>query len=165
MRILVLSDTHITDSNITMPEIISKELKRSDCCLHAGDLTIYPVYRELSKQIKTYAVAGNMDDELTQAKLPKKQIISLGGFEFGLIHGFGSPHRLDHYIDYQFQKNYGKIDIFIFGHSHQPSDKEKRKKIYFNPGSAGGTISPKGKTYGIVEIENKKIKRSIKKIG
>ncbi len=165
MRILVLSDTHIPGPKVSLPDALIKELEISDLCFHAGDLISYALYQQLSKKIKTYAVAGNMDDELVSENLPKKQLIEINRLKFGLIHGGGTPATLIQYIDYQFRTDYNSIDIFIFGHSHQPTDLEKNGKIYFNPGSAGETLTSSIRTYGVLTVENNKITRSIKKIG
>jgi len=165
VKILVISDTHITSPADDFPDTLSRQIKQCDYCFHAGDFAIYWAYKKISQQIKTYAVAGNMDDQQIQKTLPLKQTINIGGFSFGLIHGRGSPNTLGQYIEYQFQKNYKNIDLFIFGHSHQPTDIERNGKIYFNPGSAGDTITGKVRTYGILEINGTQLKRRIEKIG
>lgn len=165
MRILVISDTHIIAPSENIFKEIDEEIKRSDCCIHAGDFITYPVYQKLSKKIKTYAVAGNMDEGQITDKLPKKEIFELSSFTFALTHGGGTPQNIEHYVKYQFHKDYDRIDIFIFGHSHQATNCEIGNKIYFNPGSISDTITSSKKTYGIIEIKNKKMKRSIKKIG
>lgn len=68
MRILVISDTHIPVITDTLPSIIETEVKKSDCCFHAGDWISLEVFEKLSGQIKTYAVSGNMDDENVKKK-------------------------------------------------------------------------------------------------
>ncbi|MCF7873701.1 MAG: YfcE family phosphodiesterase [Candidatus Omnitrophica bacterium] len=165
MRILVISDTHITKPNKNFFSQLDKEIEISDCCIHAGDFTAYSVYKSLSKRIKTYAVAGNMDDDQIIRNLPQKTIFKLSGFTFALAHGAGTPNTIKQYIEYQFQKNFEKIDIFIYGHSHQAINHKLDNKIYFNPGSVGDTITTPEKTYGIIEIKNGKLNRGIKKIG
>lgn len=164
MRIVVVSDTHISRPETSLPKKLENEIEKSDFCLHAGDLTIYPVYQKLAQKIKTYCVAGNMDQELVCQHLPEKEIINLKGFTIGLIHGRGAPGTIIEHINYQFRQDYSKINLFVFGHLHQPVNKEKNGKIYFNPGSIGDTIVSLNRTYGIIEIVNGKIKRSLKKI-
>ncbi|MFO8052668.1 MAG: metallophosphoesterase family protein [Candidatus Omnitrophota bacterium] len=165
MRILVISDTHTTEPNKNLFSELDKEIKISDCCIHAGDFTTYSIYEELSKRIKTYAVAGNMDDDLIVQKLPKKEVFNISDFTFALIHGSGTPSTIEQYIRYQFQENFEKIDIFVYGHSHQAADHKINNKIYFNPGSIGDTITTSERTYGVIEIKNGALNRSIKKIG
>jgi uncharacterized protein len=165
MRILVISDSHTTNSNQGFFLKLDKEIKKSDCCIHAGDFTDYSIYRELSKKIKTYAVAGNMDNEVILQKLPKKMVFELSNFTFALTHGSGTSRTIEQYVRHQFQKDFEKIDIFIYGHSHQAANYKIDDKIYFNPGSVGDTITTPEKTYGIIEIKNGRLNRSIKKIG
>lgn len=165
MRILVLSDTHVSDPKAAIPEKIIAQINKCDCCLHAGDIETYSFYKKISQKIKTYAVAGNMDDELISLNLPQRQTIKIAGFNFGLIHGRGTPAALLPHIDYHFQADYDKIDLFVFGHSHSPVDIKRNGKIYFNPGSAGDWRFGLEPTCGIISIENNQIKRSIEKIG
>ncbi|MCF7887085.1 MAG: metallophosphoesterase [Candidatus Omnitrophica bacterium] len=165
MRILVISDSHTTDPNQSLFLKLDKEIKKNDCCIHAGDFTAYLVYGELSKKIKTYAVAGNMDDEVILQKLPQKKIFKLSNFTFALTHGSGTSRTMEQYVRHQFQKDFEKIDIFIYGHSHQATNYKIDNKIYFNPGSVGDTITAPEKTYGIIEIKNGRLNRSIKRIG
>ena len=54
-----------------------------------------------------------------------------------------------------------KIDLFVFGHSHIAVDQEINGKIYFNPGSPTDTIFTPKRSYGIIEINGKKITRRI----
>jgi hypothetical protein len=165
MRILVISDSHITNPNQGFFLKLDKEIKKSDCCIHVGDFTTYSIYEKLSKKIKTYAVAGNMDDEVIVEKLPQKAILELSNFTFALTHGSGTSTTIEQYIRHQFKKDFEKIDIFIYGHSHQAVNRKIEDKIYFNPGSVGDTITTPEKTYGIIEIKNGQLNRSIKKIG
>ncbi len=165
MRILVISDTHITNAHQDFAKTINKEIEKSDYCIHAGDFTTYPVYKKLSKKIKTYAVAGNMDDQQITEKLPAKEIFELNNFTFALTHGKGTAQTLNQFIQYQFHQQYHKINIFIFGHSHQAVNCKIDHKIYFNPGSVGDTITTPERTYGIIEIKDGEIKRRIEKIG
>jgi hypothetical protein len=165
MRILVISDSHITNPNQGFFLKLDKEIRRSDCCIHAGDFIAYPIYEKLSKKIKTYAVAGNMDDGMILQKLPQKIIFELSNFTFALTHGSGTSKTIKQYVQHQFQKDFEKIDIFIYGHSHQATDYKINNKIYFNPGSIGDTITTPEKTYGIIEIKNGRLNRGIKKIG
>ncbi|MCF7874970.1 MAG: YfcE family phosphodiesterase [Candidatus Omnitrophica bacterium] len=165
MRILVLSDTHLTNSGETLFKELEDEIAKSDCCFHTGDFTVYPAYNQLTKKIKTYAVAGNMDDQQITNKLPKKIIVKLAGFTFALIHGRGISGTIEQYVTSQFQDDFDKINIFVFGHSHQPVNHQLNDKIYFNPGSVGDTITTSKKSYGIIEIEDSRIRRRIQYIG
>lgn len=165
MKILVVADTHIPASAKDIPAVIIEEAKKSDICLHAGDLTEFSVYEELNKIIKTYAVYGNMDDSSVRNKLPQKEIIKANQHTIGLTHGGGAPDRIFDHLDNVFKDERDNIDIFVFGHTHKPVDVEKEGKIYFNPGSCTDIVFAPYNSYGIIEIEGETINRSIVKIG
>ena len=165
MRILVVSDTHIPTIAEKIPPIIEKEAKNSDLCIHGGDWITYSIFTSINSLIKTYGVCGNMDDISIKEKLPSKQIINLEKITIGLTHGKGNPAKLLEYLDKEFSKDFKNIDIFVFGHSHLPLDKEINGKIYFNPGSITDTVFAPYRSYGILEINGKNIKRRIIKIG
>lgn len=164
MRILVISDTHIPVAAKELPSIIMEEAKKSDLCFHAGDLISINVFQALSKITKTYAVRGNMDSFNLSEQLPEKQIIEIGDITVGLMHGRGSPAALLDYVNKEFEQNLKKINILIFGHTHYPCDKEFGGRIYFNPGSPTDIVFAPYKSYGILEIEGKDIKRRVVKI-
>lgn len=165
MRILVLSDTHIPVNATKLPPIIEEEAKKSDCCFHAGDFVSYGVFKQLTGLTKVHGVCGNMDDKSIRDHLPEKEIIKIGGFTCGIIHGYGSPSHLLEYIDHEFENMLSTLDIIIFGHSHCVCDKEIDGRIYFNPGSPTDTVFAPCRSYGILEIDGTAIKRRIEKIG
>lgn len=165
MRILVVSDTHIPASSEKLPAIIEKEAKKSDCCLHCGDMVDYSVFEMFKSWTKTYAVCGNMDSEEIQKKIAHKQIINFEGITLGLIHGRGNPNNLINYIDREFADDIEKIDIFVFGHSHCSVDEIINGKIYFNPGSLTDKVYSSRRSYGILEIKQKKLVRRIVEVG
>lgn len=161
MRILVLSDTHIPIAADALPAIIDEEARRADCCLHAGDLITYEVYEHLAKLVETHAVCGNMDDQPVIDKLPNKKIIKLEDVTIGLTHGRGAPDAVIPNVDKIFAHEYASIDMFVFGHSHIPTNEVINGKIYFNPGSPTDTMFAAKRTYGIIEIRGKKIIRKV----
>jgi len=165
MRVLVISDTHIPVSADKIPSVIEAEAKISDCCLHAGDFITNETLEILNSWIKTYGVHGNMDDVEIIEKLPAKQTIKLEDVTIGLIHGRGTPNKMIDYINHEFSQEFDKIDIFVFGHSHYPLNKEIEGKIYFNPGSPTDQIFTPYRSYGILEINGSQIKRKVVKIG
>ncbi|MCK4912893.1 MAG: metallophosphoesterase [Candidatus Omnitrophica bacterium] len=165
MRILVLSDTHIPVTASKLPNIIEKEAKSCDCCIHAGDYIIYPVYEVLSQWTKIHGVYGNMDEDTIKNNLPEEQIIQLEDINLALTHGGGHPKKILEHINKKFICEAQNIDIFVFGHSHMPFDEKIDGKIYFNPGSPTDTMFAPYRSYGILEINGKEIKRSIIKIG
>lgn len=166
MRILVISDTHIPVTTPKFPDAIIEEAKKSDCCIHAGDFISLEALETLQSLVKTYAVSGNMDNADVRMKLTEKKVIELESVRIGLIHGRGSPTNLiDSYIKKEFLEDLKKLDMVIFGHTHYPLDKIIEEKIYFNPGSSTDTVFSPYRSYGILEIDGKTIKRRIIKLG
>ncbi len=161
MRILVLSDTHIPLTTKSLPKIIVEELKKSSLCLHAGDFVDIRVAEEISKYTKLIGVRGNMDSLQIKEKFPAKQIISVEGVKLGIIHGEGSPFKLLKRVEEELGPH---LDVYIFGHSHAPYNEVYKGRIFFNPGSPTDKIFAKFNSYGILEIEKKKIRREIIKI-
>jgi putative phosphoesterase len=164
MRILVISDTHIPVTEKKLPPIIEEEAKKSNCCLHAGDMIDYETFEQLSKLVKVYAVCGNMDQDQVRKKLPAKEIVTLDDITIGLIHGQGAPATIIDYINKEFAADLERIDIIVYGHTHCPSDKEINDKIYFNPGSPTDRVFAPYCSYGILEINGRDIKRRLVKI-
>ena len=91
-------------------------------------------------------------------------ILELEKVKVGLFHGRGTPSRLISSIQEEFGKDWEQIDIFIFGHSHYPCNKEINGKIYFNPGSPTDKVFTPYLSYGILDIKDKQIRRRIIKI-
>lgn len=164
MRILVISDTHISGPDTELPSVIEEEAKKSDYCLHCGDFTNFSLYETLNSWTKTYGVCGNMDDDRIRSTLPLKNTFEINGVHFGLIHGRGNPMNILNYVDQQFSMQLDKLNIIVFGHSHCPLDKEINKRIYFNPGSPTDYIFSTRQTYGILEIESGNLKRRLVEI-
>lgn len=164
MRVLVLSDTHIPVAAEKLPPIIEQEAKKSDYCLHAGDFITSDVFKELSGWTKTIGVHGNMDDDELRDELSDREIVKIADVTIGLTHGRGSPSNLLHCINTVFLDNTKNIDIFVFGHSHYPLNKEIDGKIYFNPGSPTDKTFAPYLSYGILDIEGKDLKRRIVKV-
>jgi hypothetical protein len=164
MRILVISDTHIPTESEKLPVVIEQEARKCDCCLHCGDFVSYSVFESLSKLTKTYGVCGNMDEEEVRDKLPLKSIIKLDDVTLGLIHGRGNPANILNYIRSEFSDDFDAVDIFVFGHSHNPLNKKIEGKFYFNPGSPTDNIFAPYRSYGILEINGKDIKGRVLKI-
>ena len=152
MRIGVISDTHIKNKNEALPKVICEEFKNVDMILHAGDLVKISVLDELKKFAEVKAVVGNMDYPEVVSSLPKKELIKIGKFKIGLIHGYGPPEGLIERIRKEFD---GQIDAIIFGHSHRPVNELIDNILFFNPGSPTDKIFAPYNSFGIIEINNK----------
>lgn len=159
MKIAVISDTHIPRAADKLPKKLYNALKDVDMILHAGDLTELSVLEELEKIAKTRAVYGNMDDPAVRKKLPDKEVINAGKFKIGLTHGYGPPFGIADRI----RKEFGKVDVIVFGHTHSSRNEIRNGVLFFNPGSVTDKVFAKENSYGILEI-NGSIKGRIVKL-
>ena len=135
MRIGVLSDTHIPARAKHLPPVLFELFAGVDLILHAGDLVHEEVLIDLAAIAPVEAVAGNMDSLLLHQHLGDKKVLSLAGFNIGLIHGnIGSDRKKTP------QRALGAfagnpVDCVVFGHSHQPYNETVDGILLFNPGS------------------------------
>jgi len=160
MKIGVISDTHIPEKTLEIPKEIYSAFKKADLILHAGDLITLDVIKSLEKICPVKAVYGNMDSPETRIILNDKEVIEVGKFKIGLIHGRGNPSNLIAFTKNAFKE---KMDIIVFGHSHTPFNKKIEGTLFFNPGSSTDTIFAPYRSYGIIEI-NDEIKARIERL-
>lgn len=162
MKIGVIADTHIPTNAKQIPKAILEEFKTVDMIIHAGDFVDCEVLEALKKICpRVIAVAGNMDPRELTGLLAQKEIIEVGKYAIGVMHGSGHPDKLIDLLSEAFAKD--KIDIIIFGHSHKAFNEKKGDILYFNPGSPTDKIFAHYNSYGIIEI-NGQIKAKIVKI-
>ncbi|MCB9772573.1 MAG: metallophosphoesterase family protein [Candidatus Omnitrophica bacterium] len=149
MRIGVVSDTH----SLELPRLMLKDFKSVDLIIHAGDFCDTADYEALAQIKEVKAVYGNMDTPAIRKLFPRRQIIKLGAFSVGLFHGEGPPKTILEKVKSEFKDD--KVDMVIFGHSHQPFNQIIGHVRYFNPGSPNDKIFAPYCSYGIVEVANK----------
>jgi len=145
----IISDTHIPKTVSELPENIYREFRNVDMILHAGDFVELAVLEKLQAVAPTRAVSGNMDMDEVKAALPTKDVIKLGKFSIGLIHGYGPPGRIVDTVSQEFKKN---VDVIVFGHSHSPFLKEIKGTLFFNPGSPTDKIFAPYNSIGLLEV-------------
>ena len=162
MRVVVISDTHIPDKASAIPKAVIEELRRADMVIHAGDLVSLAVLKTIKELcVNLKAVAGNMDHPEVKRQLPEKEIIKIGKYKLGLMHGWGAPNKLIELLREEFKKDY--VDIIVFGHSHNSVNEQRKGILFFNPGSLTDKIFAEYNSYGIIDI-NDKIEARIVKI-
>jgi len=162
MKIGVLSDTHMPEKAKALPLKLCAALKKCDMVIHVGDMVTMEVPQALEKLCSNFkAVCGNMDPGQIRNKFPEKEIIEVGKFRLGVKHGFGPPDKLKVMLKESFKHD--KVDMIIFGHSHNPMSEVEDGIIFFNPGSPTDDIFAPYKSFGIIEI-NDKIETKIIKI-
>ena len=153
VRIGVISDTHIPDIDMHIPQVVLDAFKNVDLIIHAGDMVSLEVVDELKTVCsKVEAVAGNMDQETVKKKYPVKQILEIFGHRVGLMHGSGAPLNLPELLKDAFKED--NCDLIIFGHSHKPMNERIGGVLFFNPGSATD-FSAAYNSYGIIELKKR----------
>ncbi len=159
MTIAVLSDTH----SIDIPNTLIDRLKTADMIVHAGDICDLPTLKMLRKIAPTKAVQGNMDAASVKKELPTKEIIICGAIKIGVTHGhIGETREALKNAMAAFKDD--KMDVVIFGHSHQAYNAKVGGTLYFNPGSPNDVVKARFFSYGLIHIEDGKIKAEIVKI-
>jgi len=160
MKILVLSDTHMPRTAEDLPVCIYEEIEKSDMVIHAGDFVEIEILNKLRKLKTLKAVCGNMDSQAIRDELKQKEIIEIGKFKIGLMHGYGAPAGLVNTVASEFTG----VDMIIFGHTHSPVNMTKDGVIFFNPGSPTDTVFAKINSFGIIEVTDDTINGKIVKI-
>lgn len=161
-RIIIVSDTHMPHMAETLPETFISELKKSDLCLHAGDLVELSTAEEISKYVKLIAVHGNMDSISVTKKFKKKELIKIEDILIGITHGTGGPKGIIERVIDTFKED--SPDIIIFGHSHKAYNKIHNNILCFNPGSLTDYLYAEYNSYGILTIDGKQIKTELVRI-
>jgi len=162
MKIGVVSDTHLSSPNCSLPEKLISGLEGCDLIIHAGDLVDISVLDPLKKISKVEAVCGNMDDHNVKANLKDKKILNIQGKKICVMHGYGHPDKLVDILKNEFFSE--KPDIIIFGHSHLPKNEYIDGVLFFNSGSVTDTVYAPYRSYGIIEIDNGEIKAEVLKL-
>jgi len=133
MRIAVLADTHVNTLE-HLPRKIIDAVSTVDLIIHAGDFTDVQVLRELKQLRGVKAVQGNMDSMELKTVLPVKEIVEIENKRIGITHGSGRPWGIEERVRKMFESD--RIDIIVYGHSHQSQNKVINDILLFNPGKA-----------------------------
>lgn len=157
---MVLSDTHIPRIASDLPDRIYEDIAGVDMILHAGDFVEKELFDKLSALKPIKAVYGNMDPQNLRNRLSAKEVIEVGGMKIGLIHGYGAPRELAEMV----RKEFTGVDAIIFGHSHSAMNEMRGGVLLFNPGSPTDKIFASSNSYGLLEINNGRIKGQIIKL-
>lgn len=149
MEIGIISDTH----SLVRPQVYDA-FEGVDLILHAGDIGSHDVIIELEPIAPIKAVAGNNDGHLSH-KFEEKVSFELVQRTFNL------QHILD-VIPEEKSADLSLIkEIFIFGHSHQPMNRQVGDTLYFNPGSAGPRRFSLPITVGRITVDEEKVEGKI----
>ncbi|PRR77383.1 hypothetical protein CLLI_23670 [Clostridium liquoris] len=159
LKIGIISDTHITKHGDNINKIIDKYFKDVDMIIHVGDFNSMDVINNIKKKKKFMGVFGNNDSSTVKQYLKEKDIINIEGYKIGMFHGHGDKKTSIERAYDEFKDS--KVDIIIFGHSHQPIIKTKNKILMINPGSPSRKLKERWYSYIVLELDKKKIEAKI----
>ncbi|MCC6187826.1 MAG: metallophosphoesterase [Anaerolineales bacterium] len=168
----VVADTHVPDRLPALPPALFEALAGVDAILHAGDVCVPGVLRELERVAPVHAVAGNRDWFL---RLPLDRVLAFEGVRLGLTHGHGglwgyAREKLRYYtVGYYHQRflrqvwaRFLGVQAIVFGHSHWPVNFRQNGVLLFNPGSFGPDYrAPHGAAIGRLIIDGTQIRGEI----
>lgn len=141
MKIGVLSDTHLHSAE-ELPRQIIEAFSEVDLIVHTGDFVMTAVLEGLQKIGDVKAVHGNMDCEELRKILPEKENLVIKGRRIGIIHGSGAPWGIENRIRGEFDR----VDVILYGHTHQANSEVIGGVLFFNPGQAKNS-------YGILQVD------------
>nr|5XCE_A Chain A, Vacuolar protein sorting-associated protein 29 [Entamoeba histolytica]5XCE_B Chain B, Vacuolar protein sorting-associated protein 29 [Entamoeba histolytica]5XCH_A Chain A, Vacuolar protein sorting-associated protein 29 [Entamoeba histolytica]5XCH_B Chain B, Vacuolar protein sorting-associated protein 29 [Entamoeba histolytica] len=141
MLVLVIGDFHVPHRSAAIPQVFLDRLNtgRIQTVLCTGNLCgkeTYDILRTLAREV--HVVKGDFDE---MQGLNETEVIKIGNFKIGLMHG----HQVIPWGDREALAIYQRqldVDILITGHTHKLETKEVGGKYFLNPGSATGAYSP-----------------------
>ena len=116
--------------------ILPNKIQHVICLGNIGNQETYNWLSSLSSDF--HAIKGDYD---INKKLPDKKVIQIGNFRIGMIHG----HQIIPMGDLEILSNIQReldCDILASGYTHKLSINTKDNKLYLNPGSITGALSP-----------------------
>ena len=150
MKIVVMSDTHLTRVTAAFDAICAKYCADADLVIHQGDMASFAIL-DFLEQYPLEAVAGNMDDFSIRHRLPANKIIRIKDYRVGIVHGWGGSVSE---LREKLRQVFAGVDAILFGHTHQPLQIEDDGCLWFNPGSVFLGRGSHPQTLGILHIED-----------
>ncbi len=148
-KIVVISDTHARSIDVLHPGLLA-ELAAADLVVHCGDYTSIALLEELRNLAKRFiGVYGNMDPKDIRDELPDKTVLEVAGKRVGVIHPpwGGPPWEIEEGI----AREFARVDIILFGHTHDVCHKTIGGVVFLNPGQAYSSFRNRASA-GIVTI-------------
>jgi uncharacterized protein len=145
MRLGIISDTHLTDPDHDLHSQIYREFTDMDLILHAGDIYASWVLDRLERLAPVLGIQAYPDPP--DPRLERKRTIRVEGLTIGLIHNLGFPETpidvdrgliLPDNLSVQqiLKRKFGsKLDIVVFGDTHEEIIDTQQGVLFVNPGS------------------------------
>lgn len=157
LEIAVISDTHL--KNTQKVDNLFSAFENIDLLIHAGDFNEGLILKYLQSHFKFAGVWGNNDDDEIKSLLQEKLVLQIGTYRIGICHGHGKGETTIERAYHYFQND--KVDIVIFGHSHQPTISTKHKVLMLNPGSFTSKRRERWFSYILLTIKEQGFKASL----
>ncbi|WP_105617026.1 metallophosphoesterase family protein [Vallitalea okinawensis] len=150
MIIGVIGDTHLKYDDTKLDNLLH-QLEDVDHIIHVGDFNDRRIYERIRSVKPLSAVCGNNDDSFLKSILKDSQITTLENMKIGITHGHmgkgkTTPERALSIFEHQ------KVDIIVFGHSHQPMIQTRQGILMLNPGSFFRKRREKYYSYIVLEL-------------
>ena len=129
---LKTSDIYSQFKSILLPNKIQHII----CLGNIGNQQTFDWLHSLSNDF--HVIKGDYD---INRNFPDRKAIQIGNFRIGIIHG----HQIIPMGDLEILSNIQReldCDILVSGYTHQLSVNTKENKLYINPGSLTGALSP-----------------------
>jgi len=153
MKIAIVSDSHIPSRERQIPESFRERIETAEHVLHAGDFdseNALADMRALARELT--AVSGNMDPRIG---LPAVASVELGGVEFVLTHGTGSPRGYEARVAETVRDHAETSDpVGVSGHTHELLDTRHDGTRLLNPGSVTGASPARRATMMTATVED-----------
>ncbi len=151
MKIGIISDTHIPSMGAEPPPQVKQAFQGVDLILHAGDIYVQSCLDWLGKIAPVEATSswlGSAREGATRVGVPI--VVEAGGFSIGLVHELiltgmsedayagviGKAFPPERPLMPLLEKIFGKkVDIVVFGYTHEPLVEEHQGLLFVNPGS------------------------------
>ena len=148
-KIWVVSDTHLR-SNQILPDAFTERVGREDIIIHLGDFVSLETIKQLRAIANLEAVSGNCDPASIRSIFPADKAIEIAGYRIGLMHGKGGYVETVKRVEKRFK---GKVDVALFGHTHNPYHARSDGTFFFNPGSL--SMSRQGpESFGLLHLDS-----------
>lgn len=143
MNILVISDFHVPDRNIGIPNEFVEILQpgKLDKILCLGNLGSDEALNYLKTLCKDVVCIRGDNDYGLAGEYPETSVITINGVKIGMIHG----HQVLPWGDVERLASYARdmnVDVLLSGHTHKPVVFSYGNRLFLNPGSATGAYSP-----------------------
>lgn len=174
----IIADTHVPDRRRKLHAGVLGIFKAAKVAriLHAGDISVPSVLRQLEDLAPVDAVRGNRD-WFGFNNLPLSRVITIGGKRIGLTHGHSGlrrylrdkiryfirgPRSFSYFMKRAVDALPRDVDAVIFGHNHAPMLKQLDGKLIFNPGSACCQVIPDTlPSVGLLQLINGEMRAEI----